>query len=697
MSAVSHRYCALSPSAEITLDEPKVRRCYSIHETATHFAFVYPVAELEDIFFSELETFAHELDLHRSVLYLLVIGGFVYLNQRDGAFSVMQVNSLSMSPSRTSMYFEGPIDLPESAFESLARSGRMAAVTRVMRFAFDAVGEYQVAWVNPGEHPCELSSGEQLKEMSPSAEMEHGVLQRKPWPKTKDHLDHEIYKDVQHPWADGAFIFSDSDGTCTMYRLLARIRNADKDFEHFSQFERVARASTKTLQTVEETLVVIGEETLTSLVVLLQNRWRYKLERRRSNKTASPAFHPALRRQGMGRLSTAMLQMDPSSSRPPGPEARRATDRIPMGRQARRQQLDQIVSVADRSLTPIMWAARDGLSDAVQNLLDAGATPSPSAILLALQSGNRAAASALIGHRRCTWMSEFDESFNHKSLGEEGRLLLFDILAEFASEDSLFMPRQVVSTEIAKGLELALLKCMRVMEEVNKVIHDNVEKDPARADEHRVVSWQMQICAAALLSLKPPAMAYEMMCEGGSDANTALNIALREEAKVFLSQRVVCKFVDHVWWGRFSLTWSCVSHLMLQLPLLVPFAVWPDLKLLDQVTTRDLLFAPAVSFCISLLTDIAFAMQMTFASRDTFSSDVYLLLLLAWAGASLLAELKQLTLAALPLLAELKQLDSSLSSFSVSQLWQAYSKDRFNKVREPCALSAQNVCSSYIS
>ena len=89
-----------------------------------------------------------------------------------------------------------------------------------------------------------------------------------------------------------------------------------------------------------------------------------------------------------------------------------------------------------------------------------------------------------------------------------------------------------------------------------------------RADDLRVVSWQMQLCAAALLSLRSDDAIDKMLC-ANEDGNEALHIALRREAKVFLSQHIVCKFMQRTWRGSFTFTVPCAVRLLFQLPLLV--------------------------------------------------------------------------------------------------------------------------------
>jgi hypothetical protein len=195
----------LSPLSEVTVPQ-ELRYRFCIHPDATHFACVYPTTALE----SELEDGARDLDLDDAAVHFLLVGGFVYFQGRQ----VVQLNALSLSPSRTTLFLQGPHPFPRACFDHLDGSGRMCKVTLD---TLEARGMRNVGWINPGEVLPGLVDG-----------------------------------DVALPlqWPAGAFVFSMRDGPPVYYAM--EFDRVDRDVLERSPFERVTRAACVSARELDE-------------------------------------------------------------------------------------------------------------------------------------------------------------------------------------------------------------------------------------------------------------------------------------------------------------------------------------------------------------------------------------------------------------------------------------------------------------
>tara|TARA_B110000046_G_C12770520_1_gene304689 strand:+ start:211 stop:492 length:282 start_codon:yes stop_codon:yes gene_type:complete len=74
---------------------------------------------------SEIEEGGEELDLHKSVHHFLLVGGFVYFGSDR---SVLQVNALTLYPTRMRILLDGPYRVNRRKFDSIRASDRMCKV-----------------------------------------------------------------------------------------------------------------------------------------------------------------------------------------------------------------------------------------------------------------------------------------------------------------------------------------------------------------------------------------------------------------------------------------------------------------------------------------------------------------------------------------------------------------------------------------
>ena len=382
-----------------------------------------------------------------------------------------------------------------------------------------------------------------------------------------------------------------------------------------------------------------------------------------------------------------------------------------------------------QGMTAVVWAAKVGLFDAVQALLDAGATAHiEEALDTALEHHNEECARVIIRHRQCHWLEMVEQGLQagagestHSGVASRvkhvsGRLPsrdrdrrkrlkrlrdkeLLDAVADLVAQhtDPTLVPRQVVRVATARGIRQALLVCMQVVDRVKQRIRSIREHDPARndhADDLEMLSYQLQLCAAAVLTLQ---------CSDDNDlASTlredagrkAFDLALSMEAKIFLSQPTVVAYVRRTWTGgklgSKLITYSCEGvrerlaqtlALLLQLPLLLAVAIYPPLEQLLQRAWPRMYFlsVPAVKFSISFVCDGLFTAILTFAPRWVFATAWASEALLVWALASVMWEMQQAVL-----------FDCASSGWS----WARYAADRFNRVDLSSALMA---CATLIS
>ena len=354
----------LSPACRITVGM-EARAMASIPLDAMYFAFAYPTTEIE----AELEEGAKQLELHQSAVHFLLVGGYVYFDEK---LQVCQINALSLSRSRTSITFTGPHPLPATVAEHMTVEGRLCKVTLD---ALESRGLVAVGWIHPGEI---LPGGD----------------------------------DDGSQWPTGAFMYRKREGGCIYYKMQPGINN--EDFQKHSTFEQIARAAMVSAPELDETL----------------GRLAVEADRRDDGhvKTHTVASH--------------------------------------------RASLINSCSLAEDGLTPIMWAAREGIPHAVKNLLDAGAEIGD-ATQLALENDNEGVASVLLAHRSCHWLPMLDSSsrlpsrsssslMNQKTLKRR----LMQSVARECGESTAIAPRQVTHAVLSDGISEALLSCMRVVKEV---------------------------------------------------------------------------------------------------------------------------------------------------------------------------------------------------------------------------------------
>lgn len=141
----------------------------------------------------------------------------------------------------------------------------------------------------------------------------------------------------------------------------------------------------------------------------------------------------------------------------------------------------------------------------------------------------------------------------------------------------------------------------------------------------------------------------------------AMALAVRAEAKIFLSQPVMQEYVQRLWLGevlhaavsstpheRHPASSSCVLLLLLaaQMPLVPIIACWPPLQQRlassEYVGRLFLLDSPVVKFCLSTFSDVLLALIYTLSPAHTLvSSSATTQLLYVWIAAGLLAEGRQ--------------------------------------------------------
>ena len=198
-------------------------------------------------------------------------------------------------------------------------------------------------------------------------------------------------------------------------------------------------------------------------------------------------------------------------------------------------------------------------------------------------------------------------------------------------------------------------------------------------------SKQLQVCAAAVADLHCGCKEDLQETFEAVDAKLAFDLALRVEARYFLSHHVVRKYISHTWNGNFSaatldsgsnkhaaggVNWHkqlvLVLLLLVQLPLLLPVAIIPWLGTERGFAKGKyyLLNSPSVKFTIAFLSDISFAGCMTFSTRERFAT-WFGTFLLSWSFASFVWELEQLA--------------------TSGQFW-SYFTDRFNRIELPAAI-----------
>ena len=197
-----------------------------------------------------------------------------------------------------------------------------------------------------------------------------------------------------------------------------------------------------------------------------------------------------------------------------------------------------------------------------------------------------------------------------------------------------------------------LYDCMRIMERAMLSSLARRDKEPVYADHLSHLSAQLQLCAAAVLDIHCSRNDddIDVVLEGGSgneggsanEGRQALEIALNMEATVFIAQPTVQRYIKRKWYSSFTLAslnpkpnptpsqaaphtgtgsgaksgtpggrWNpghglvgtvlLLALLLVQLPLLVPVALYPALENRLKYSQYYLLSAPVIKFTFSFL------------------------------------------------------------------------------------------------
>lgn len=187
----------------------------------------------------------------------------------------------------------------------------------------------------------------------------------------------------------------------------------------------------------------------------------------------------------------------------------------------------------------------------------------------------------------------------------ERRKKLLSIVAQLVaqSSDASVVPRQVVRAATAHGhsLRQTLYLCMRVVQRVKHRIALVQERDPSLADDLQTLSYELQLSAAAVLTLLCTTEDDVDRTLRGDAGRRAFDLALSIEAKIFLSQPVLVSFVRRTWDGKWSDGgWLSVKlvRLLLQLPLVLVVAICPPLeqRLEQSKAFTYYLSSPAIKF-----------------------------------------------------------------------------------------------------
>ena len=203
----------LAPAHLVTIAKEK-RNSMSIPQEAEYYAFAHPSTGIE----AELEEGSHRLALHQSAMHFLLVGGYVYF---DANHKVVQINALTLSPSRTSIFYQGPHPFPAAIADHLTRMGRMSKVTVD---SLESKGFLTVGWVYPGE-----------EFLSVDADAGDGA-----------------------GWPGGAFVYTKRNAEPVYYGL-QRESGGNVDFDENTEFEQVCRAAMVSAQELDSVLERLTE------------------------------------------------------------------------------------------------------------------------------------------------------------------------------------------------------------------------------------------------------------------------------------------------------------------------------------------------------------------------------------------------------------------------------------------------------
>ena len=237
-------------------------------------------------------------------------------------------------------------------------------------------------------------------------------------------------------------------------------------------------------------------------------------------------------------------------------------------------------------------------------------------------------------------------------LGPFGRETLLAALA-LCDENEIIRGIAHAITD-APSTEAIVLSVLTRTEEIMSRAAALRASNPTGAESHLQLASRLQLAVSALIRQQ----AHEISSSNGVDDDgrplfsesmvvdhvfqsrdgaAALDLAVRIDAKIFLSQPVVQEYLQRIWLGevihtatsaalheRYPLTSRTMLGLLLgvQLPLLLPLlAVWPPLeRSLGASETFGRLFlldAPFVKFYLSILSDVCLVLLYTFTpSKD---------------------------------------------------------------------------------
>ena len=393
-----------------------------------------------------------------------------------------------------------------------------------------------------------------------------------------------------------------------------------RDVSEWSQFEQIARAATVSTDQLDEVLNSLAGSSLAG------------------SHTGSAVASSAAMDAASGPLASG-----PHGSGPHSIRAGQGIDSACMSSTTHSAILDgaRSLKASDEgySISPIMWASAEGIPHAVSNLLHSGADPSE-AVEIALQHGNSRCASVLLRHRSCRWLSMLD-LLQPDFKPTPTRTAILSTVAGFVGADTCQVPRQVSYVMATQGLSHALCTCLRAIEEVKAIESHLIEREPSRADELIALDVQLQLCAAGAVALGDDD-SVDCIFQDTDDGRHAIEIALKLEAKTFLSQDVIQLYMARLWRGRVaSDAWSILT-LLTQLPLLIVVAIVPPLE--EQLKRYEfyMLSTPIVRFSTAFVFDLIFASALTVASRAQLESNALFRTLLLWAISMVLWELQQL-------------------------------------------------------
>ena len=311
---------------------------------------------------------------------------------------------------------------------------------------------------------------------------------------------------------------------------------------------------------------------------------------------------------------------------------------------------------------------------------------------------------------------------NNEQFTDEQQALLLRRVAELvgSGDCGYLIPRQVTQLTAYHDTSETIFYCMRIMQRAMVISLSRRDKEPVYADHLTHLAAQLQLCAAAVVDIHclRDDEDVDLILEDISLGRQALEIALNMEATVFISQPIVQRYIKRKWYSHFTLAslkhilptprsdargcrWILdqgllgrvllLALLLVQLPLLVPVALYPELEGRLKTSRLYLLNAPIIKFTCSFLSDLAFALALTFIPRWNMLSQEReplllepVILLTLWSASSMVWELRQFFM---------EGFDPESGEFQLITSFHAYYADRFNRFELPAStLSTVSLC-----